>query len=116
MTTEIFCFYLQNRLIQTSQTGGLQYNDTPPLVFPCLTILVRAKNLVLIAPRLFLNPNAECEYKPSIRLKLGLSLRQWRIIRSLLQERRHDIKHNDTQHNDTQHNDTQHNDIQHNDT
>ncbi len=28
---------------------------------------------MLIAPRLFLNPNAECEYKPSIRLKLSLS-------------------------------------------
>jgi len=27
MTTDNFCFYLQNRLIQTSQTG-------PPLVFP----------------------------------------------------------------------------------
>ncbi len=29
MTTDIFCFYLQNRLIQTSQTGGQWYNDTP---------------------------------------------------------------------------------------
>ncbi len=35
MTTDDFCFYLQNRLIQTSQTGGQQYNDTSPLlVFP----------------------------------------------------------------------------------
>jgi len=25
---------LQNRLIQTSQTGGQQYTDTSPLVFP----------------------------------------------------------------------------------
>jgi hypothetical protein len=30
MTIDIFCFYLQNRLIQTSQTGGQQYSDTPP--------------------------------------------------------------------------------------
>jgi hypothetical protein len=30
-----FCFYLQNRLFQTSQTGGQQYSDTPPLSFPC---------------------------------------------------------------------------------
>jgi hypothetical protein len=29
MTTNNFCFYLQNRLIQTSQTGGQQYSDTP---------------------------------------------------------------------------------------
>jgi len=30
MTTDNFCFYLQNRLIQTSQTGGQLYNDTSP--------------------------------------------------------------------------------------
>jgi len=34
MTTDKFYFYLQNRLIQTSQTGGQWYSDTPPLVFP----------------------------------------------------------------------------------
>jgi hypothetical protein len=34
MTTDNFCFYLQNRLIQTSQTGGQQYSVLPPLVFP----------------------------------------------------------------------------------
>jgi hypothetical protein len=31
MITEIFCFYLQNRLIQTCQTGGQGYSDTSPL-------------------------------------------------------------------------------------
>jgi hypothetical protein len=34
MTTDNFCFYLQNRQIQTSQTGGQWYSDTFPLVFP----------------------------------------------------------------------------------
>ncbi len=34
MTTDNFSFYLQNRQIQTSQTGGQWYNDTFPLVFP----------------------------------------------------------------------------------
>ncbi len=34
MTTDIFCFYLQNRLIQTCQTGGQQYSDTPPFSIP----------------------------------------------------------------------------------
>jgi hypothetical protein len=34
MTANNFCFYLQNRLIQTRQTGGQWYNDTSPLVFP----------------------------------------------------------------------------------
>ena len=35
MRTEIFCFYLQNRLIQTSQTGGQWYSDTSPFSIPC---------------------------------------------------------------------------------
>jgi hypothetical protein len=34
MTTENFCFYLQNRLIQTSQTGGQGYSDTSPFSIP----------------------------------------------------------------------------------
>ena len=34
MTTDNFYFYLQNRLIQTGQTGGQLYSDTSPLVFP----------------------------------------------------------------------------------
>jgi len=36
MTTDNFCFYLQNRLIQTSQTGGQWYNDTSPFSIPAL--------------------------------------------------------------------------------
>jgi hypothetical protein len=36
MTTDNFCFYLQNRLIQTSQTGGLWYSDTSPFSIPCM--------------------------------------------------------------------------------
>ncbi len=35
MTTDHFCFYLQNRLIQTSQTGGQQYSDTSTFSIPC---------------------------------------------------------------------------------
>jgi hypothetical protein len=35
MTADNFCFYLQNRLIQTSQTGGQWYNDTSPFSIPC---------------------------------------------------------------------------------
>jgi hypothetical protein len=35
MTTENFCFYLQNRLIDTSQTGGQWNNDTSPFSIPC---------------------------------------------------------------------------------
>ncbi len=35
MSTDNFCFYLQNRLIQTSQTGGQWYSDTSPCSIPC---------------------------------------------------------------------------------
>jgi hypothetical protein len=34
MTTDNFRFYLQNRLIQTSQTGGQRYSDTSPFSIP----------------------------------------------------------------------------------
>jgi hypothetical protein len=34
MTTDNFCFYLQNSLIQTSQTGGQWYSDTSPFSIP----------------------------------------------------------------------------------
>jgi hypothetical protein len=30
----IFVFYLQNRLFQTSLTGGQQYSDTSPFIIP----------------------------------------------------------------------------------
>jgi len=35
MTTDNLCFYLQNRLIQNSQTGGQWYSDTSPFSIPC---------------------------------------------------------------------------------
>ncbi len=34
MTTDNFCFYLHNSLIQTSQTRGQWYNDTSPFSIP----------------------------------------------------------------------------------
>jgi hypothetical protein len=34
MTTDNFCFYLQNRLIQTSQTEGQRYSNTSPFSIP----------------------------------------------------------------------------------
>jgi hypothetical protein len=36
MTTDNVCLYLQNRLIQTSQTGGQQYSDTSSFSIPWL--------------------------------------------------------------------------------
>jgi hypothetical protein len=39
MTSDNFCFYLQNRLIQTCQTGGQWYSDTSPFSIPCLKVV-----------------------------------------------------------------------------
>ncbi len=35
MTTDNYCFYLQNRLIQEGQTEGQWYSDTAPFSIPC---------------------------------------------------------------------------------
>jgi hypothetical protein len=35
MTSDNFCFYLQNKLIQTNKTGGQQYSDTSPFSIIC---------------------------------------------------------------------------------
>ncbi len=45
MTTDNFCFDLQNRLIETGQTGGQLYSDISPFSVPWLafnTILILA--------------------------------------------------------------------------
>jgi hypothetical protein len=39
MTTDYFCFYFQNRLIQTSQTGGQRNSDTSPFSIPFIYVL-----------------------------------------------------------------------------
>ncbi len=38
MTTDNICVYLQNRLIQTRQTGGQQYSDTSPFSIPWINL------------------------------------------------------------------------------
>jgi len=40
MMTDNFCFYLQNRPIQTSQTGAQWYSDTSPFSIPWCTYVI----------------------------------------------------------------------------
>ncbi len=40
MTTDNFHFYLQNRLIQTGQTGGQLYSDTYPFSVPKINMIL----------------------------------------------------------------------------
>jgi hypothetical protein len=47
MATDNFCFYLQNRLIQTSQTGGQWYSYTFPFSIPCLQPHLQMLNLAM---------------------------------------------------------------------
>jgi len=74
MTTDNFCFYLQNRLIQTSQTVGQQYSVIlPPLVFPAGTnALAYFARMAGDGERTFFNTDASLhvddedeDYKPS---------------------------------------------------
>ncbi len=61
MTTANFCFYLQNRLFQISQTGGQQYSDTSPLVFPGLYNVCDAR-----IPDKLIRITQKCHYSYSI--------------------------------------------------
>ncbi len=61
MTTNNFCFYLQNGLIQTSQTGGQWYSDTSPFSIPWVekfemsfTSLFLRSKIVFKNPRILL--------------------------------------------------------------
>jgi hypothetical protein len=51
MTTDNFSFNLQNRLIQTSQTGGQWYSDASPFSIPWFTHTYResVENIILDA-------------------------------------------------------------------
>ena len=51
MATHNFCFYLQNRLIQTSQTGGQQYSDASPFSIPCTGANEATTNIVRFSPQ-----------------------------------------------------------------
>jgi hypothetical protein len=45
MTSGNFCFYLQDRLIETSITGGQWYSDTSPFSIPWLLCLSQSVSL-----------------------------------------------------------------------
>ncbi len=49
VTTDNFCLYLQNRLIQTSQTGGQWYSDTSPFSIPWPNLSGKARPETIIS-------------------------------------------------------------------
>jgi hypothetical protein len=91
MTTDNFCFYFQNRLIQTTQTGGQWYSDTHPFSIPWPKLFktgFEPQNLGLIV-----DCSTNCDTVAGLlsELKSAGGREAWR----------HDIQHNDIQHNDT---------------
>ncbi len=69
MTTDNFCFYLQNRLIQTSQTGRQWYSDTSPFSIPWLKhFQPLCQSIPLPHPPLG-NP---CQFKPVVFILNGI--------------------------------------------
>jgi hypothetical protein len=56
MSTNNFCFYLQNRQIQASQTGGQWYNDTFPFSIPATGVRYGRKMFMKVTPGIGENP------------------------------------------------------------
>jgi hypothetical protein len=48
MTTDNYCFYLQNSLIQIGQTGGQPYSDSSPFSIPCLDLRIMRRVLTTV--------------------------------------------------------------------
>ncbi len=59
--TDNFCFYLQNRLIQTGETGGQQYSDTSPFSIPCSDLDVQQTKGGLVEQKLKLTSNSRSD-------------------------------------------------------
>jgi hypothetical protein len=78
MTTDNFCFYLQNRLIQTCQTGVQWYSDTSPFMFPG-SLLPGFSSLMYCNTSLmvtFIEMKC-CECGPWCKLRFILSKHHW---------------------------------------
>jgi hypothetical protein len=52
MTTEIFCFYLQNKLIQNSPIEGQWYSDASPFNIPWQNYLKNDRKKVVLRMQL----------------------------------------------------------------
>ncbi len=84
MTADNIGFYFQNRLIQTSQTGGQWYNDTSHFSIPWLSFHSRVnydpKSLIELVPvRRTLPPRCRTARRPPRprRRPAGFQLKEW---------------------------------------
>ncbi len=72
MTTDNFCIYFQNRLIQTSQTGGQLYSDTPRISIPWIDNLHQLR--MLCDSYVHTSKDSESKLRRDLPLELILSL------------------------------------------
>jgi hypothetical protein len=82
MTTDNFCFYFKNRLIQSSQTGAQQYSDTSPFSIPWFSI---QHSIYVIATLCVTTLDTECHFSEchSSRVSFILSVANEPIILSV---------------------------------
>jgi hypothetical protein len=107
MTTDNFCFYLQNRLIQTSQTRGQRYSDTFLFCIPCFPLLV-------FPGQGFESRNARMS-KDVLGSSFFFGICHFKSVGEVFKfdDESCDVKRStDTQYNDIQHNDAQHDNVQ----
>jgi hypothetical protein len=119
--TDNFCFYLQNRQIQTSQTGGQWYSDTSPFGIPWWNRETRAlaglSRLLFFCSGLQLPRSEQRVWKKHFRfrahLQSGNELIQLfcAIFYAFVKQTRgcRDSQHYDTKLNNTQNNDNNQN-------
>jgi len=82
MTTDNICFYMQNRLIQTSQTGGEWYSDASPFSIPWLEHGQTYADRTTLA-RVFNFRKARMLNSVAIQLNVELKTRHKQLLGSL---------------------------------
>ncbi len=105
--TDNFCFYLQNRQIQTSQTGGQWYSDTSRLIFPGILFHSRTKKVSILGFWKWVSLQWKRLQVRTVKGLLNLTLTSVVRIITIVRlftlhtyPRRHDIWNNDTLNND----------------
>ncbi len=88
MTSDNFCFYLPNRQIQTSQTGGQWYSDTFPFSIPWSKWTLKSCNTILIFKfELHVSIHVQTRHSPTKSICLAVTSQRaaWQLDRKTLQ-------------------------------
>jgi hypothetical protein len=83
MNTDSFCFYLQNRLIQTRQTGGQWYSGTFTmvlLVFPANPLPKQGGRVTTRVEKLGTSRKGIFQYRPFLGRTLAEQVIGWQRV------------------------------------